>query len=254
MGNSILVISHTETFTIKGLEMKIKNEGISTFFCVPKVKDLEGKIDAADLVILYMDGSASDIKDALIYIKDVIMEKNKQVILIGEKLDYPGYEKMLGVVNILNFYERPLQIEKLLEELDAYFTEASAEARRKCVLIIDDDVHYMNMISDWLKDKYRIAKANSGMNAITWLATNHADLILLDYEMPITTGPQVLQMIKSEAKTATIPVMFLTGNADKESIMQVLALKPVDYLLKSINKNGLREKIDSFFINQAMKS
>ena len=254
MGNSILVISHTETFTIKGLEMKINNEGISTFFCVPKVNNLEGKIDAADLVILYMDGSASDIKDALIYIKDVIMEKNKQVILIGEKLDYPGYEKMLGVVNILNFYERPVQIEKLLEELDAYFKEASSQARRKSVLIIDDDVHYMNMISDWLKDKYRIAKANSGMNAITWLATNHVDLILLDYEMPITTGPQVLQMIKSEAKTATIPVMFLTGNADKESIMQVLALKPVDYLLKSINKNGLREKIDSFFINQAMKS
>ena len=35
----------------------------------------------------------------------------------------------------------------------------------------------------------------SGMEAITWLAGNTADLILLDYEMPITTGPQVLQMI-----------------------------------------------------------
>ena len=92
------------------------------------------------------------------------------------------------------------------------------------------------------------------MNAITWLAKNKADLILLDYEMPVITGPKVLEMIRSEAETSTIPVMFLTGNADRQSIMKVLELKPADYLLKKIDRAGLREKIDNFFLLQAAKT
>ena len=88
------------------------------------------------------------------------------------------------------------------------------------------------------------------MEAITWLAGNTPDLILLDYEMPITPGPQVLQMIQSSAKTADIPIIFLTGKDDKESIMAVLALKPAGYLLKSIDKAGLKKALDDFFIKQ----
>ncbi len=103
------------------------------------------------------------------------------------------------------------------------------------------------MIMDWLKDKYRVFLANSGMKAITWLAKNHADLILLDYEMPITSGPQVLEMIRFDAETADIPVMFLTEKGDRESIMKVLALKPVGYQLKTIDRNTLRENIDHYF-------
>ena len=66
-------------------------------------------------------------------------------------------------------------------------------------------------------------------------------------EMPITSGPQVLEMIRSEASTAGIPVMFLTGKNDKQSIMKVLELKPVDYLLKTIDKQSLRDKLEVYF-------
>ena len=141
-------------------------------------------------------------------------------------------------------------MEKLMTDLEAYMEDESQQARRKSILIVDDDVAYMTMITDWLKDKYRISLANSGMQAITWLAKNKADLILLDYEMPITPGPQVLEMIRSDALLADIPVMFLTGKGDKESIMKVLALKPVGYQLKSIDRNRLRENIANFFASQ----
>lgn len=89
--------------------------------------------------------------------------------------------------------------------------------------------------------------ANSGMAAITWLVSNHADLILLDYEMPITSGPQVLEMIRSDPELADIPIIFLTDVDDKESIMKVLELKPADYLLKTIDKKELQDKINNFF-------
>ncbi len=71
--------------------------------------------------------------------------------------------------------------------------------------------------------------------------------------MPITTGPKVLEMIRSDPTTAEIPVMFLTGKGDKESIMKVLSLKPVGYQLKTIDKKTLRENIANFFVSQKSK-
>ncbi len=90
----------------------------------------------------------------------------------------------------------------------------------------------------------------SGMNAIQFLAKNEVDLVLLDYEMPVTSGPQVLEMMKSEPQTASIPVMFLTAKGDKESVMSVLALKPEKYLLKTLKQDELIANIDEFFAKQ----
>ena len=181
-------------------------------------------------------------------------ENDKKVISIGASIEYGQIKNLLPEEYILDFYERPLDLGKFLDNLENYLSEEAQLARRKSILIVDDDVQYMTMIMDWLKDSYRVSVANSGMNAIKWLATNRADLILLDYEMPVVTGPKVLEMIRSEESSSQIPVMFLTGNADRASIMKVIELKPADYLLKTIDRAGLHEKIDNFFMLQAAKN
>ena len=254
MGKNILLISAAETFTVKGLEMKIKGIGVETIYSTPKVSDIQKKIEDTDLIMLYTDDNVEDISDALVYVKDYCAANSKKVISIGARTEYDHVKKFLPEEYIYEFFERPLDMQKLLDTLENYLSEEAQLARRKSILIVDDDVQYMTMIMDWLKDTYRVSVANSGMNAITWLAKNKADLILLDYEMPVITGPKVLEMIRSEAETSTIPVMFLTGNADRQSIMKVLELKPADYLLKKIDRAGLREKIDNFFLLQAAKT
>ena len=88
------------------------------------------------------------------------------------------------------------------------------------------------------------------MQAITYLVQNAVDLILLDYEMPIVDGPQVLQMLRSEPMTAGIPVIFLTGIGTKESVARVMALKPQGYILKTTTRDELIEKLSAFFARQ----
>ena len=94
---------------------------------------------------------------------------------------------------------------------------------------------------------------NSATSAIAFLAVNEPDLILLDYEMPVCSGPQMLQMIRSEIKTENIPVIFLTAKGDKESVAKVLSLKPQGYLLKSMKPSQIVEAIDNFFATQKAK-
>ena len=97
--------------------------------------------------------------------------------------------------------------------------------RRKCILIVDDDPTYIQMVREWLKDSYRVGMANSGTQAVAWLATNKADLILLDYDMPVIDGPKVMEMLRSESFSQSTPVMFLTGKNDRDSVTNVISVR-----------------------------
>lgn len=250
MNRRILIVAPAEGFIIKGLETKMKGIGIESRYSAPLMKDLKDMCDNTDLVVIFTDESSVKAADAFVYIKDNCYEKDKQIIVVGAKTEYDAIKGYITEGLVFKFYERPLDMERLVNDIEHYMEEESQLARRKSILIVDDDVSYMSMIMDWLKDHYRVSLANSGMEAITWLARNHADLILLDYEMPVTDGPQVLEMIKSSSDTSSIPVMFLTGKGDKESIMRVLALKPAGYLLKTVERNELRDNIAKFFATQ----
>ena len=135
-----------------------------------------------------------------------------------------------------------------------WIVEAEDERlQKKKILLVDDDGTMLRTLKSWLETHYQVFMVNSGMAAITFLAKNEIDLILLDYEMPITTGPQVLEMLRSEENTAKIPVMFLTNKGDKESVMNVLGLKPEKYLLKTMSKSALLGQIDEFFEKEKAK-
>ncbi|MGN0604091.1 MAG: response regulator [Oscillospiraceae bacterium] len=80
--------------------------------------------------------------------------------------------------------------------------------------------------------------------ALKFLETKTPDLVFLDYEMPVENGPEVFKKIKKMDSAMNVPVVFLTGIADREKITEVLALKPHGYLLKPINMERVNETIN----------
>jgi CheY-like chemotaxis protein len=147
-----------------------------------------------------------------------------------------------------------MQMHELLACVSDYMEKIGELEKKKNLLIVDDDVAYMRMVRGWLKDDYQVAMANSGMQAITWMAKNPVDLILLDYEMPVMNGPEVLKEIRNTQAIKHLPVIFLTAKDDKESVMKVVSLKPEKYLLKSMPKEKLTGAIDEFFNQKAKKA
>ena len=85
------------------------------------------------------------------------------------------------------------------------------------------------------------------MAAIRAITLNRPDLILLDYEMPVCDGRQTLEMLRSEKEFEDIPVIFLTGRRDPESMIKVMPLKPAGYLLKNSKPAEIKKEIDHFF-------
>lgn len=117
------------------------------------------------------------------------------------------------------------------------------EKKKKRVLIIDDDPQYMKTIREWLKDDYAVTMTISGEQAFSWLKDNWADMILLDYELPVMPGPQIMEKLYDNEATRPIPVVILTGKNDRESIMRIISMCPADYLLKNIGRAELLEKL-----------
>ena len=141
---------------------------------------------------------------------------------------------------------RPIHVNKLAETVDEY-VKCYGNHNKKKVLVVDDSGAMLRNVKGWLEEKYQVILANSGAMAIKYLATNRPDLVLLDYEMPVVDGKQVLEMIRTETSFADIPVIFLTSKGDKESVMKVMALKPEGYLLKTLSPQEIIKAVDDFF-------
>ena len=243
----VLIVSETESFLANSLIQKLEADGISSFMSHGKIREIDKKREGIELVILFMNEDLDEMTEFLVYIKDMVNDAGSRIILIGDEDEYKTALKIIPEALILEWFKRPLDIEKLIKTIGKYLDENTGEMRKKTVLIVDDDITYMRTIYEWLKDKYRVGMASNGVQAISYLAKYKADIILLDYEMPVANGPQVLSMLKNDSVMGQIPVMFLTGHGDKESVLSVVGLNPVDYLLKTIDKNTLLSKIDTYF-------
>ena len=153
---------------------------------------------------------------------------------------------------IRQFFERPVNINELVEAMDTYITKFGAQNKKK-ILVVDDSGAMLRNVKGWLEDTYQVILANSGAMAIKYLATNRPDLVLLDYEMPVVDGRQVLEMIRTETEFSDVPVIFLTSKDDRESVMQVMALRPEGYLLKTMEPAKIIAEVDAFFERQKLK-
>ncbi len=141
--------------------------------------------------------------------------------------------------------------ENAMSAVEQYLSQNKAEKAAKSgkskVLIVDDSAFILKTIQKVLSDDYEVSTVTSGVAALRSMILDRPDLILLDYEMPVCKGDQVLEMIRAEEEYADIPVIFLTSRVDKERIEKVLALKPSGYLSKSLSPEAVKKEVDHFF-------
>lgn len=141
--------------------------------------------------------------------------------------------------------------ENAMTEVGKYLNQNKAEkdkiSNKKRVLVVDDSEFMLRAMNDLLSSEYEVLTAKSGLSAIRSITLDRPDLVLLDYEMPVCNGSQVLEMIRSEKDFADIPVIFLTSKVDKQSVSKVIALKPEGYLSKSMSPETVKREVDHFF-------
>ena len=84
---------------------------------------------------------------------------------------------------------------------------------RKTILIVDDDATYRKILGKLFVEEYHVVYADNGKDAIREIGLHMQELamILLDLEMPVLGGFQVLQLLSAKGITNKIPVLMVTG-------------------------------------------
>lgn len=114
------------------------------------------------------------------------------------------------------------------------------------VLVADDDPDVVEVMAFLLESEgYRVVKAYDGEEAIQIVDAQHPDLVLLDVRMPVIDGYAVCQHIKSNPKTAFIPVVMITSVRGLDSKVAGVTAGADDYLNKPVNEVELSARVRS---------
>ncbi len=249
----VIMVGKKQSFLARVMIKKIQDQDIACEFVPWNVDAINAHWEHTALVILFMDERERPPEDILRFLVDKVDDTGNMMILVGEKQDLALLSEQIPKELVYQSFSRPVNNDQLANTVSDFIRKVESGEFRKSILVVDDDPGFLGLAREWLKDTYKVAMASSGLQAIKWLGKNKVDLILLDHEMPVTSGPQVLEMLRSENDTKSIPVMFLTGKSDKESVMAVMDLKPEGYFLKTIQREELLRNLARFFAQKKEK-
>ena len=113
------------------------------------------------------------------------------------------------------------------------------------LLIIEDDVTMLDLLRVHLKAVgHAVRTASDAADGIRYILAETPDLILSDIAMPYLYGMELLRALRSDAATRRIPVIFLTGREDDDTLVKARQLGVDDFLTKPIQVEDLLSSID----------
>lgn len=253
MLKKILIITETQGYLMLSLKEKFEEAGYFVTSVKADIDEISKTEDDICAILIYGDEQLIERKPALIFVKDWASEHETPLFITGSNDELQEIESFVGASLVRQKFTRPLNVNNMVDAIDHYVQKFGFQTKKK-ILVVDDSGAMLRNVKGWLEDHYQVVLANSGAMAIKYLATDRPDLVLLDYEMPIVDGKQVLGMIRAEKEFSDIPVIFLTSKDDKESVLQVMSLKPDGYLLKTLEPAKIIQSVDDFFEKQKGKN
>jgi CheY-like chemotaxis protein len=112
------------------------------------------------------------------------------------------------------------------------------------IMLADDNIAYLRPGNNILSKKFTVVTVPSAVEMFSLLQNNSPGLILIDIEMPEMNGYEAVKLLKSNAETQNIPVIFLTGDAGPDNRREGLRLGAADYIVKPLPPLLLIDRTD----------
>ncbi|AFE09924.1 response regulator [Corallococcus coralloides DSM 2259] len=117
-------------------------------------------------------------------------------------------------------------------------------SERALLLIIEDDTGVREGLMDLLAPRFDVLAASDADAGVELAREHRPDLVLLDRFLPSGDGLAVLETLQGDVRTETVPVIFLTGDADEATLERCLEMGAVDFIHKPASSRELLARID----------
>lgn len=124
------------------------------------------------------------------------------------------------------------------------------------ILIVDDSATMRRIIRNNLKAMGfdAVVEAENGQSALAKIASEKVELVITDWSMPVMTGLELVQAIRSNPAHAHLPVLMLTAVGQKEDIVQAIRAGINGYIVKPFEPDTLKAKIQQILSGVAVKA
>ena len=246
MIKDLYIVGDQSRLVVKNIVNQFNDTGCNVKVFSPTSSDVDRLPNFAIHLLILL----SDDIDFMVIKKIVVYQKKYeyQLCFIGHmtklSIDDDQFFKKIPSIKLDSFTIDPDKLLELMEKNDN---------RRKHILVVDDEPIILRSIKVWLGDEFDLSLVNSGEMALEFLDMHPVDLVLLDYKMPTMDGPKVLEAIRDDERLNNLPVIFLTANNDRQSVITAMQYKPDGYILKSKSPDEIKEAVIDFFKNRIIK-
>jgi CheY-like chemotaxis protein len=116
-----------------------------------------------------------------------------------------------------------------------------------CVLVVDDNQYMRKMVRNLLvncgiKD---ICEAGDGIAALDTIRTVGPDVVILDWEMPLLNGPELVRIVRSPGvfPMPDVPIIMLSGHGERWRVVEAVRLGVNEYLVKPVSAKALYDRL-----------
>ena len=114
------------------------------------------------------------------------------------------------------------------------------------IMVVDDEANVRELVCDALRiAEFETLQANDGMSALTLLRTAKPDLLIIDINMPLMDGFDLVERLRSQNDMT--PVLMLSARNDRADITRGLSLGADDYVNKPISPKVLVSRVNALF-------
>ncbi|HEX5508048.1 MAG TPA: response regulator [Pseudolabrys sp.] len=124
--------------------------------------------------------------------------------------------------------------------------------RKSRVLVVDDSQFMRSIVRGLLTTigVKEIFEASDGIGALEKIRENSPDVLVLDWEMPLLNGPELVRIVRSPGvfPMPDIPIIILSGHGERKKILEAVKLGVNEFLCKPVSAKSLRDRMVSILL------
>jgi len=121
-----------------------------------------------------------------------------------------------------------------------------------CILVVDDNQYMRKMIRNLLVNcgVKEIYEAPDGISALDTIRTVGPDVVILDWEMPLLSGAELVRIVRSPGvfPVPDVPIIMLSGHGERWRVVEAVRLGVNEYLVKPVSAKALYDRLTAIII------